>query len=849
MKCLIAFVLAMLASVCFADPPTTIVIGGTTYTQCGLEGGNCTWTGGGNRVVAFGDGPPDDPTVQAVTTGSAVPSNGGCFVGGLFSTDPAPGFDKACYSVAGGGGTPAPTVTLTASPTSITSGGSSTLTLATTNATSCTGPVSGTSGTTSVSPTTTTTYTENCTGAGGSGSGSATVTVTAGTPAPTATLTASPNPINVGQSTVLTWSSTNATSCSGVGTGTSGSATVSPTVTTTYTETCHGSTAPDASASVTVTVNQNCANSGFTVGSPTVAAGGTPNGTIVADTPDTNTTRVFNNNVAFSIKITTNVASADTVTWNVKDDKGATVANGSYAVPSGTQTATLPVTSSKGGYFALAATTTGHGGALPALGTRGAGIMTFGVLPNTGLPAVTYASLDQHRFGMQGCNSNYNCLKALGVTDTIDDGQQSLWEPTGPNTFTPSSSHLNSFYQAHTDITRIVRLDGIPAWNSSTGMFNDSYSLPVNTSEYQNYMSRQGTEQASIRSTYYPTQSKNYYQVTWEPSLGWPQSQGTTFTQLYQLVYNGLHSTDANAVVMGPAEPFANNNDHASGNRITSSPGLCSFIDGVTTHAYYNAPTTPSTPPELQDGDSVAFHNALDWEIKDLRTTMQACKANMKLFNTELGISYDSGVSYSTVTQNHLWAHGVVGARSNIIFLGEGGQRTYYFFGPDFPHDLAGYGAFFDLADANGFEGATNLSPKPEAMAFAALSRILDGTNTLGPYTLPACNNTNGCVHAYAFRQFNSGKVISALWFHKNSAWTGPSSFSQTVSTSFSLPVDAAGTSGNVTVLDVYGNQSTVAYTNGQVTLTLTESPIYVVSTNATVASANVTTPTGYTGQ
>jgi hypothetical protein len=40
-----------------------------------------------------------------------------------------------------------------------------------------------------------------------------------------------------------------------------------------------------------------------------------------------------------------------------------------------------------------------------------------------------------------------------------------------------------------------------------------------------------------------------------------------------------------------------------------------------------------------------------------------------------------------------------------------------------------------------------------------------------------------------------------------------------------------------------------VAYSNGQVALTLTESPQYVVSTNASVMQANVTTPTGYTGQ
>ncbi len=82
----------------------------------------------------------------------------------------------------------APTVTLTASPTSITSGGSSTLTWSSTNATSCTGTgftAGGTSGTATVSPTASQSYSISCTGAGGTGSSSVTITVSAPPPYPT----------------------------------------------------------------------------------------------------------------------------------------------------------------------------------------------------------------------------------------------------------------------------------------------------------------------------------------------------------------------------------------------------------------------------------------------------------------------------------------------------------------------------------------------------------------------------------------------------------------------------------------------------------------------------------------
>ena len=82
------------------------------------------------------------------------------------------------------GASPVPTLSLTANPTSVTSGGASTLTWSSTNATSCTasGDWSGakaTSGNQSSGALTSTgTFTLNCSGAGGSVTQSATVTVT-----------------------------------------------------------------------------------------------------------------------------------------------------------------------------------------------------------------------------------------------------------------------------------------------------------------------------------------------------------------------------------------------------------------------------------------------------------------------------------------------------------------------------------------------------------------------------------------------------------------------------------------------------------------------------------------------
>lgn len=163
--------------------------------------------------------------------------------------------------------TPPPAVTLTANPSTITSGGSSVLTWSSTNATSCTagGGWSGAKATNGSESRTnlasTSTFTLTCTGVGGSGNRSATVTVNPA-PAPTVTLTATPTSVSSGNSSVLTWSSTNATSCTAAGgwngtkTPASGGSQSTGNLTSTqnYTLTCNGAGgSTNASATVTVT--------------------------------------------------------------------------------------------------------------------------------------------------------------------------------------------------------------------------------------------------------------------------------------------------------------------------------------------------------------------------------------------------------------------------------------------------------------------------------------------------------------------------------------------------------------------------------------------------------------------
>jgi hypothetical protein len=163
--------------------------------------------------------------------------------------------------------------------------------------------------------------------------------------------------------------------------------------------------------------------SAISCGSPTQTSGGTANGLISADTPTTDGLRIFPNNTAFNVAVTTNSPNADTVIWSVADANGAIKTQGSFAVKSGVQTATMSCKSTWSGYGSITASLQSNGGTLPNMGTRPMGIATFGVLPNLSsvLGTVTYAHQDQHRFGMQGFNGNIAALHDLGISWTIDD--------------------------------------------------------------------------------------------------------------------------------------------------------------------------------------------------------------------------------------------------------------------------------------------------------------------------------------------------------------------------------------------------------------------------------------------
>ncbi len=243
-------------TVTIAANPATLTFGSSsTLTVTAANAAQLTVTGSdGSTFTMQANGGTKSVSPTATTTYTATATGAGGKSSGTATVTVGPAS--------------APTVSITAKPTSITSGSASQLIVMATNATQVT--VTATDGSTynlpavggtqSVSPTATATYTATATGAGGKASTTATVTVVPPT-TPTISMTANPASITAGNSSTLTGTATNSTQVTLTGTDGStynlqpagGTQSVSPAATTTYTATASG-VGGHASATATVTV-------------------------------------------------------------------------------------------------------------------------------------------------------------------------------------------------------------------------------------------------------------------------------------------------------------------------------------------------------------------------------------------------------------------------------------------------------------------------------------------------------------------------------------------------------------------------------------------------------------------
>jgi len=321
-----------------------------------------------------------------------------------------------------------PSVAISANPTSITAGSSTTLTVTASNATAVTitgsdgssYSLSATGGNQVVSPAATTTYTANATGAGGSASAKAVVTVTTSS-MPAVTLTANPASITAGGSSTLTVTATNATAVTVSGSdgssynlsATGGVQAVTPATTTTYTANATG-TGGKASAVVTVTV---------VAGTPPPA----PTVTITANPTSISAGGTSTLMVAATNATTVTIAGSDSSSYTLSPSGGTQA-----VTPAGSTTYTATA-SGAGGTVTAVATVTVVPVAPPPAPT-----VTIAAAPTTVIAGngstLTVAAANAATLVVTGTDgSSYN-LSATGGTQAVTPAATTTYTATATGT-------------------------------------------------------------------------------------------------------------------------------------------------------------------------------------------------------------------------------------------------------------------------------------------------------------------------------------------------------------------------------------------------------------------------------
>jgi phospholipase C len=311
-----------------------------------------------------------------------------------------------------------PIVTITANPTTVSSGQSSVLTVAAGNATqvtvtgsdgsSYTLAVSG--GTQTVSPSSTTIYTATAVGAHGTATATAIVSVNAPAP-PTVAISANPDSIGPGQSAVLSVSGSNDTALSISGSdGTTymlppsgGTQTVSPTATTTYTATATGA-GGKVTATAVVTVVTNPTPTVAITASPTTITAGTSS---MLSVTATNATQVT-------------ITGTDGSTYNL-------AANGGTQAVSPTATTTYTATATGNGKQATASTTVM---VIPVIAPTVSIVANPGTISAGDSSVLTVSASNATQVTVTGTDGSHYTLSPTGGTQSVSPSTTTTYTAT-----------------------------------------------------------------------------------------------------------------------------------------------------------------------------------------------------------------------------------------------------------------------------------------------------------------------------------------------------------------------------------------------------------------------------------
>ncbi len=418
------------ATITVAPAPTVAIVASPTSIAQGASSVLTVTAANATQVQIFGTDTPLLPYPYSLspTGGTQTVTPAATTTYTAVATNASGGKVSASMTVTVGSGA---SVTIAATPASITAGGSSTLSITASNATQVT--VTGsdrtsytlppTGGSQTVSPTATTTYTATATGnVGGNVTQTATVTVS---PAPTVTFSASPASISPGGSATLSVTATNASQVMVTGSDgssytlppTGGTQQVTPAATTTYTAIATALAGGKITSTATVTVG-----TGATItlsANPTSVASGASSTLSVTATNATQVTVTGSDGSSYTLPPaggTQNVAPTATTTYTgIASAPGGNVSATATitVVPAPTITITAdPSTIASGGSSVLTVTAANA----TQVTVTGSDSSSYTLQPTGGTQKVTPATSATYTATATGVGGNVTATAAVTVT-------------------------------------------------------------------------------------------------------------------------------------------------------------------------------------------------------------------------------------------------------------------------------------------------------------------------------------------------------------------------------------------------------------------------------------------------
>jgi hypothetical protein len=431
---------------------------------------------------------------------------------------------------------------------------------------------------------------------------------------------------------------------------------------------------------------------------------------------------------------------------------------------------------------------------LPAFGNRPAGLLTYAVLPK--ITALPLEHVDDSRFGLCGeANLLSGELHGGNTVDPLYPLVGARWiykhrrmadmrlDRSYPPT--PAASAKLWHDESNAGLSLLLSCIGIPAHMQAapdgvTGFGGEAHP-PKDFAGWGRIIGNFALEQAQVRQAgLFPKQRYNYYEITWEPDWGYKGSDAD-FIKMFKTAREAIRANDPNGKLLGPKYGVLPRGIRHLERLLPM--GLGRQLDGLTTHSYGSWP------------DRVLARDAR----KLVALAKQYLPPDAKRMVTELEGSFLYPKPFTKAQE------AAATLRGHLIWLGEGFDATWFFVINNLFYDLTG-----DL---------TYMSPTPSFSAFAALTRLLEGTKTIGPV-----DYLGDEIKAYAFDR--AGQTLIALW-----AADDAGSCAEPV-----RPVNIPVGPGEVIFYDPVGRATPLAGKDGYVTVAVGAQPVFLLGAPAAVA-------------